>query len=178
MGSRTLRRHVEGLCHTGECRLLSSLEKNRMFEKGVTCMTRREARELAFILLFEMSFTGEPVGTILENAAESRDVEGDAFALSLAEGAAAHLEEEDTLISAFSRKWNKDRLSRVALSIMRLAIYEMEHEENIPVSVSINEAVELAKKYGGEDDAPFVNGVLGGVARRGEAVSKTEEPKP
>ena len=109
-------------------------------------MTRREARELAFILLFEMSFTGEPVGTILENAAESRDVEGDAFALSLAEGAAAHLEEEDTLISAFSRKWNKDRLSRVALSpIMRLAIYEMEHEENIPVSVSINEAVELAK---------------------------------
>ena len=165
MGSRTLRRHVEGLCHTGECRLLSSLEKNRMFEKGVTCMTRRKARELAFILLFEMSFTGEPVGTILENAAESRDVEGDAFALSLAEGAAAHLEEEDTLISAFSRKWNKDRLSRVALSIMRLAIYEMEHEENIPVSVSINEAVELAKKYGGEDDAPFVNGVLGSVAK-------------
>ena len=105
-------------------------------------------------------------------------MEGDAFALSLAEGAAAHLEEEDTLISAFSRKWNKDRLSRVALSIMRLAIYEMEHEENIPVSVSINEAVELAKKYGGEDDAPFVNGVLGGVARRGEAVSETEEPKP
>ena len=126
-----------------------------MFEKGVTCMTRREARELAFILLFEMSFTGEPVGTILENAAESRDVEGDAFALSLAEGAAAHLEEEDTLISAFSRKWNKDRLSRVALSIMRLAIYEMEHEENIPVSVSINEAVELAKKYGGRTMPPL-----------------------
>ena len=148
------------------------------FEKGVTCMTRREARELAFILLFEMSFTGEPVGTILENAAESRDVESDAFALSLAEGAAARLQEEDELISAFSRKWNKDRLSRVALSIMRLAIYEMEYEEDIPVSVSINEAVELAKKYGGEDDAPFVNGDLGGVARRGEAAPAAEEPKP
>lgn len=138
-----------------------------MDQKGVLHMTRREARELAFILLFEMTFTGEPVRTILENAGEARDVEGDAFALSLAEGAAAHLEEEDALISAFSRKWNKDRLSRVALSIMRLSIYEMEFEPAIPVSVSINEAVELAKKYGGEDDPSFVNGVLGGVARRG-----------
>ena len=150
--------------------------RNWTFEKGVTHMTRREAWELAFVLLFEMTFTDEPVRSILENAAEARDVEGDAFALSLAEGAAAHLTEEDELISAFSRKWNKDRLSRVALSIMRLAIYEMEFEEDIPVSVSINEAVELAKKYGGEDDASFINGVLGGVARRGNPAG--EEPNP
>ena len=100
-------------------------------------MTRREARELAFILLFEMTFTGDPIRILYENAAEARDVENDAFALSLAEGAAAHLDEEDEQISAFSRKWNKDRLSRVALSIMRLAIYEMEFEPDIPVSVSI-----------------------------------------
>ena len=141
-------------------------------------MTRREARELAFILLFEMTFTGDPIRILYENAAEAWDVENDAFALSLAEGAAAHLDEEDELISAFSRKWNKDRLSRVALSIMRLAIYEMEFEPDIPVSVSINEAVELAKKYGGDDDAPFVNGVLGGVARRAGGPVETEEPKP
>ncbi len=145
--------------------------------KGVTYMTRREARELAFILLFEMTFTGDPIHILYGNAAEARDVENDAFALSLAEGAAAHLAEEDELISAFSRKWNKDRLSRVALSIMRLAIYEMEFEADIPVSVSINEAVELAKKYGGDDDAPFVNGVLGGVARRSGGPVEAEEPK-
>ena len=52
---------------------------------------------------------------------------------------------------------------------MRLAIYEMQYEENIPVSVSINEAVELAKKYGGDEDASFINGVLGGIARSVEA---------
>lgn len=58
-----------------------------------------------------MTFTGDPIRILYENAAEARDVENDAFALSLAEGAAAHLDEEDELISAFSRKWNKDRLS-------------------------------------------------------------------
>ena len=86
-------------------------------------MTRREARELAFILLFEKTFTEEPVSEILQRAGEARDVEGDAFALSLAQGAES------------------------------------------PVSVSINEAVELAKKYGGDEDSSFVNGVLGGISR-------------
>ena len=129
-------------------------------------MTRRESRELAFILLFEKSFTEETVADILRNAQESREISGDAFALTLAEGAVEHLEEIDALISECSHKWNKSRLSRVALSIMRLAVYEMLWQEEIPVSVSINEAVELAKVYGGESDASFVNGVLGGISRR------------
>ncbi len=129
-------------------------------------MTRRESRELAFILLFEKSFTEESVADILYAAEEAREVQHDAFALSLAEGTVAHLEEIDGLISASSHKWNTSRLSRVALSIMRLAVYEMEWETDIPVSVSINEAVELAKRYGGEADASFVNGVLGGISRR------------
>lgn len=130
-------------------------------------MTRRESRELAFILLFEKSFTEESVEDILCNAQEAREVTGDAFALTLVQGAVAHVEEIDALISEFSHKWSKTRLSRVALSIMRLAIYEMLWQEEIPVSVSINEAVELAKLYGGEADASFVNGVLGGISRRG-----------
>ncbi len=132
-------------------------------------MTRREARNLAFVLLFEKSFTGEPVRDILLNAGEARDVEGDAFALSLAEGAEEHLEEIDELVSRHSHKWTKGRISRVALAIMRLAIYEMRFIEDIPVSVSINEAVELAKKYGGDEDAAFINGVLGGVSRQMES---------
>ena len=128
-------------------------------------MTRREARELAFILIFEKLFSEDTVREILQNAGEARDVEEDAFALSLAEGAEAHLAEVDARISAHSRNWNKERISRVALSIMRLAVYEMLFVEEIPVSVSINEAVELAKKYCGDEDAPFINGVLGGIAR-------------
>ncbi len=129
-------------------------------------MTRHEERELAFILLFEKLFSEDTIREILKSAGEARDVEENEFALAMAEGAEAHLGELDALISAYSRKWNKDRISRVALSLMRLAVYEMEYEEDIPVSVSINEAVELAKKYGGDEDAPFINGVLGGIARR------------
>ena len=134
-------------------------------------MTRHESRELAFVLLFEKSFTEDTVADILNTAVEAREVSGDAFALSLAEGVIAHVEEIDQLISDFSHKWNKTRMSRVALSIMRLAVYEMNWCEDIPVSVSINEAVELAKLYGGEADASFVNGVLGGIARREDTVN-------
>ena len=132
-------------------------------------MTRHEARELAFILLFEMIFTGEPVETILEQAEEARSVSPEPFALRLAAGAQAHLPEIDDIIARHSLKWSKQQTSRVALSLMRLAVYEMRFEEDIPVSVSINEAVELAKKYGGDEEAAFINGVLGGVARQDEA---------
>ncbi|MBQ6830981.1 MAG: transcription antitermination factor NusB [Clostridia bacterium] len=129
-------------------------------------MTRRESRELAFVLLFEKSFTEGSIADILENAAEARDLAGDSFALSLAQGAVEHLEEIDALISEHSHKWSKARLSRVALSIMRLAVFEMLWVEEVPVSVSINEAVELAKIYGSDADSSFVNGVLGGISRR------------
>ena len=81
-------------------------------------MTRREARELAFILFFEKTFTEEPVSEILQRAGEARDVEGDAFALSLAQGAESRTESIDQRIAACSLKWSKDRISRVALAIM------------------------------------------------------------
>ena len=129
-------------------------------------MTRRESRELAFVLLFEKTFTQEAVKDILCNACEARELEHDAFALKLAEGAEQQLKAIDEMISQYSHKWNKERISRVALSIMRLAVYEMLYVDDIPVSVSINEAVELAKKYGGDEDPAFINGVLGGISRR------------
>lgn len=140
-------------------------------------MTRREARELAFILLFESTFTDEYVRDILDQAVEARDVEEDAFALALAQGTQEHQRELDDMISRFSLKWSKNRLSRVALSLLRLASYEMLYVEDIPVSVSINEAVELAKKYGGDEDPSFINGVLGGLARS-ELVAEAEADKP
>ena len=131
-------------------------------------MTRRESRELAFVLLFEKSFTENSIAEILQDAEEARELAADPFALQLAEGTVEHMQEIDDCISSFSHKWSKSRLSRVALSIMRLAVFEMNYLEEIPVSVSINEAVELAKHYGGEADAAFINGVLGGIARNAE----------
>ena len=132
-------------------------------------MTRREAREMAFVLLFERSFSEEPVADILESAIESRDVQPDAFARELACGAEEYLVSIDARIAEHSLNWSKERISRVAMAVMRTAVYEMLYVDSIPVSVSINEAVELAKKYGGDEDPAFVNGVLGGIARQLEA---------
>jgi len=131
-------------------------------------MTRHKSRELAFILLFEYAFSQDSVADIVYRAVEAREVETDDFALSLAEGACAHLEEIDTLIETYALRWSKNRISRVALAVMRIAVYEMLYGEDVPVSVAINEAVELAKRYGGDEDPAFINGVLGGIARRGE----------
>lgn len=77
----------------------------------------------------------------------------------------AHQQEIDQLIEGHIRGWSLRRLSKVALALLRLAVYEMMWDEGIPYSVSINEAVELAKTYGGKDDAPYVNGVLASISK-------------
>ena len=78
-------------------------------------------------------------------------------------------QEIDGMIEKHCIGWTKNRLSRVAVSVLRTAVYEMLYEEKIPVSVSINEAVEIAKTYGSTEDASFVNGVLGSVAKELES---------
>ena len=128
--------------------------------------TRREAREQAFLFIFERSFADDtPVDEVMENALEARGYKASAFASSLFAGVSEHKAEIDALIEEHSHKWKTTRLSRVALSVLRLAVYELLYCEDIPVSVSINEAVELAKSYAGEEDASFINGVLGGIVR-------------
>ena len=128
-------------------------------------MSRRKSREQAFALLFEKSFNDATIMDLAENAQDAREMVVEPFALLLATGAEEKLAEIDARIDAFSHKWSRDRISRVALAVLRLAIYEMEYEDETPVSVAINEAVELAKKYGGDEDSSFVNGVLGGISR-------------
>ena len=128
-------------------------------------MTRRESREQAFALLFEKLFNDAPVAELAASAMEARDTATTGFALQIAEGAEANLEAIDDMIAAHSHNWSANRISRVARSVMHLAVYEMLYDDDIPVSVAINEAVELAKKYGGDDDASFINGVLGSIAR-------------
>ena len=128
-------------------------------------MSRRKSREQAFALLFEKSFNDLPVMDLAEAAQDARDFIIEPFALELAQGAEEKLADVDALIDANSHKWSHNRISRVALAVLRLAIYEMEYEDETPVSVAINEAVELAKRYGGDEDSSFVNGVLGGISR-------------
>lgn len=141
-------------------------------------MKRRDARESAFQLIFEKSFQKESMQELLDQAIAWRALEVDDYARRLVLLTEEHCEELDAGIESFLTGWKLSRLPRVTLTVLRLSFCELLYFPDIPVRVSINEAVELAKKYGGEDDAPFVNGVLGGVARRGEAVSETEEPKP
>ena len=128
-------------------------------------MTRREAREIAFALLFENTFSEKGIEAVIEDAKEAETLAPNDFSVSLAMGTVERIEEIDQKIEEASHKWSTGRMSRVSLSVIRLAVYEMIFEDATPVSVSINEAVELAKKYGGEEEAAFVNGVLGGIAK-------------
>lgn len=129
-------------------------------------MTRREAREQAFCLLFQGTVSGDPVDDILRAAHEARDLVPDPFTEGLCYGVEEHMGDIDSMIEGSLKGWNIRRVSKVALTLLRLSVYEMAYEKDIPVSVSINEAVELSKTYGGEGDPAYINGVLGSVAKK------------
>ncbi len=128
-------------------------------------MTRKQAREEAFILVFEKEFNDNGIEEILETAAEVRDLVPDDYINTVFPGVYAHLAEIDAVISENSIGWRIERISKTALCVLRLAIYEMKYFDEIPVSVSINEAVELCKKYATAEDASFVNGILSTVSK-------------
>ena len=128
-------------------------------------MTRHESRQEAFCLLFERIFTDATLEEVMENAVEGRDATLSAYAVELATTADSHQEELDAIIEPKLKKWKLNRISKVSLAALRLAVSELHYEENIPVSVVINEAVELTKRFSGEDDASFVNGVLANIAK-------------
>lgn len=128
-------------------------------------MTRRQAREEAFILIFEKQFNSLEVSEILEIAKEVRDLEPDEYINFVFSGVYENLEAIDTIISENAIGWKINRISKVSLCILRLAIFEIKFVEDIPTSVSINEAVELAKKYATKEDASFINGILSTVEK-------------
>lgn len=142
-------------------------------------MTRREAREQAFCLLFQQTAAGDPIDEILQAANESRDLAPDSFAEALCYGVEDNQAEIDGEIETHLRGWNMRRVSKVALTLLRIAVYEMLFVKDIPVSVSINEAVELAKTYGGQGDPAYINGVLGSIAKdRCSQKMSDEKPEP
>ena len=129
-------------------------------------LPRREARENAFLLAFSQTFGDVPLAEALTNHAENDEEHPvDGFSKLLLNAYYDHSAEVDDEIRAHLRNWTMERLPRVSLTVLRLAIAEMLFGgENKPV-VAINEAVELTKKYGADEDYQFVNGLLGAVAR-------------
>lgn len=129
-------------------------------------MTRKRAREEAFILIFEKVFNDNALEEILEIAAEARDLEPDDYIKRVFFGVYENVAELDGIISENAVGWKIERISKTALCILRLAIFEIKYMEDIPCSVSINEAVEIAKKYATGEDASFINGILSTVLKK------------
>lgn len=140
-------------------------------EKEVT-LSRSEAREQAFMILFSRSFVDEPPEDTFRDA-EQLFVGGVCgYAQAVVLGLEAVQDEVDADISRFlKRGWSLGRISRTSLTILRLAVYEIKYLDNIPDSVSVNEAVELAKKYT-INESGFVNGILGSFIRSREGAKE------
>ena len=129
-------------------------------------MTRVMAREEAFILIFEKIFNKEATTEeILKLAHEVRDLEADDYIKTVFSGVFENVDALDALISEKAVGWKISRISKTSLAILRLAIFEIKFMDDIPESVSINEAVELCKKYATKEDASFVNGILASVVK-------------
>lgn len=129
-------------------------------------MTRSEIREQAFILVFEKIFNPEiTVEEIKEMSHESELFEINDFAVELMTAVTEKRDEADEIIASHLRNWKIGRLPKVDLAILRLAVTEIMWFDDIPDKVSVNEAVELAKKYSEEKSPSFINGVLGSVVR-------------
>ena len=127
--------------------------------------SRRRARELAIRVLFHMEFTpGDPEEVfqlICETFGSSKSVRS--FSRELVLGVCEKKEELDRLISRSSKHWRLERMSRVDKTILRLGTFEILAMKDIPPKVTIDEAVELGKKYGTEDSGGFINGILDNI---------------
>jgi len=139
---------------------------------------RRQSRELALKLLFQAEFT-EPMKlddliqaqkvSPLSSSGKEDDLSPDAqiYTKELVTGVRSHQPQIDSLLQQFSSHWKIDRMASIDRNLLRLAIYELKFSSNpLPPSIAINEAIELAKIYGGTDSSSFVNGILDQIARK------------
>lgn len=134
---------------------------------------RTQAREYALQLLYQVDLTrAEPAQIVQEFQARQAVVQDvKVFAVQLVNGTVQHLPEIDRLIAEHTNNWDITRMAVVDRNILRLGIYELLHLEDVPPKVCLNEAVELAKRFGDEESSKFVNGIL-------DAVHKTHGRRP
>ena len=130
--------------------------------------SRRKNRECAFILIFEKLFRNDTIDEILELAENIDDIVINSDVITTLTNVVEKADELDEIITKFSEKRSVDRIPKVNLAILRLALYEAIYDEKVPQNVAINEAVLLAKKFAQEPDVSFINGVLGSYSRSEE----------
>lgn len=128
---------------------------------------RHTARLQALQMLYQREMTGQSIDRILgEGSYSLEDGEPDDFCRELVRGVESDMDAIDEMIGQTSEHWTVARMPLVDRNILRVATYEILHSPDVPASVAINEAVELAKTYGGDDSSKFVNGVLGRIAEQ------------
>lgn len=137
-------------------------------------MGRRVSRELAMKLLYQMEFQKDDREAqkklfFEENTISEKDR---TYINDVVDGVYSHFDFINNMIEAHSKGWKIGRISRIDLSIMRLSIYEISFRDDIPYSVSVNEAVELAKKFSNEDAGSFVNGILSNIPDKNAPVGE------
>ncbi|MFZ0130943.1 MAG: transcription antitermination factor NusB [Desulfobacterales bacterium] len=139
---------------------------------------RRKSRELALQALFCMDMTGDTSAEMLQRFCDTYGPPDKArpFLLELVQGVNGSRTLIDRLIEHFSRNWRLSRMSCVDRNIMRIAVYEMLYCGDIPAKVSINEAIDIGKKYGTEESGAFINGILDSVRIDAEIPSLPKTP--
>lgn len=135
-------------------------------------MSRTTARKHAFILIFQIQFYDKfNIDEVIElylSDIENVDEKDKTFIYTELSGVYQNKDKIDELISDKCQGWTFDRLNNVDIAILRLAVYETIYAEDIPSSVSVNEAIELAKIYGSDDSPSFINGILGKIISSGD----------
>lgn len=128
---------------------------------------RRRAREFALQLLFEAEITRDQAGDVLARfwSAHSADMDVRAFAERLMRGTLEHLPALDAGIASVAEHWRLERMAAVDRNVLRMAVYELTHERSTPAAVVIDEAIEVARKFGGEESGSFINGILDALRR-------------
>jgi N utilization substance protein B len=122
-------------------------------------MRRTDQRRAAVFALYQADVTGRPPEELVERTAKP-------FTRELVEGVQAHREELDALIERYAEGWSLDRIAPLERNILRVALYELLHRDDVPAEVAIDEAVESAKEFASSDAPGFVNGILGSVQRQ------------
>jgi len=138
---------------------------------------RRRSRESALQVLYQLNITKQDAVVAITQPEEYFLPEGgvDDFVKRLVHGVLEHRRELDRLIEQFSEHWRIDRIDTIDRNILRMALFELLYCEEIPPKVTINEAIDLGKRFGSEDSGSFINGILDRV--QNEAVKKPIEPK-
>lgn len=136
---------------------------------------RHQARVVALQALYEIDIAGHPPGVVVEERLSETELpeSAEAFARGLAHGVIAHRANLDPIIARYAPEWPVDQIAVIDRNILRLAAYEILIAQETPVKVIINEAVELAKRFGSDSSGRFVNGVLGTLVSKEEAASRS-----